>query len=290
MVLIKTEPMDAEMTRVFRDQQQEEEKPVKEIVMEGGVEFASFLTMHCRICSVTCTSANEYKHTHLYGYHEFETASDTVPVYQCGICGQAYATAGVYQTHILNHDIEDRLELARKLAPLIADVDFSRVKLGREHRRHKCTLCEKTFVKKTHLTSHMDRHKQEMALLCSICGARFNWASSCRTHELRHLQVKNRPCKNCGKKFITNGDLRSHEVRCDGVKRFTCRFCDKKFVEKKNLTLHERIHTGVKPYSCSVCGKSFSQRNNLRSHERTHSKNCSTDKVKTRSAAVAALN
>ncbi|XP_057685887.1 zinc finger protein 771-like [Corythoichthys intestinalis] len=105
-----------------------------------------------------------------------------------------------------------------------------------------CSLCDKRFCLKKHLTRHTNTHTREKRYVCTCCG----------------------------KRFAEKGELNNHTRIHTGEKPFACSLCDKRFCWKQQLTIHARTHTGEKPFACSICDKKFSQKGHLTSHTRTH--------------------
>lgn len=119
-------------------------------------------------------------------------------------------------------------------------------KLEHSSERYQCGLCEKNFVKKQQLTTHIKAHMNIKAFTCSF--------------------------KDCKKSFLTAQHLRNHSKIHTGEKPYLCVECNKSFREKSSLKKHCLTHTGVKRYECDLCGKAFAQSSSRSHHRKTQHK------------------
>ncbi|XP_063696047.1 zinc finger protein 70-like [Culicoides brevitarsis] len=116
-------------------------------------------------------------------------------------------------------------------------------------RKHKCSLCDKSFAQISNLNHHMKLHVDE--------------------------GKKARPkCDLCGKSFSEMRSLKRHEVKHTGERKYECDLCPKKFLYSHNLLNHKRSHLNEKRYKCKNegCEKAFVTCSELLQHTKKHEK------------------
>uniref|UniRef100_A0A8C6WLI4 C2H2-type domain-containing protein n=1 Tax=Neogobius melanostomus TaxID=47308 RepID=A0A8C6WLI4_9GOBI len=74
---------------------------------------------------------------------------------------------------------------------------------------------------------------------CSVCVKTFDR----RSHLLIHQRIHKKPyrCSLCNKRFSQKGNRDQHKRTHTGEKPFSCRVCDKAFNRRSNLNAHERL-------------------------------------------------
>ncbi|XP_030002486.1 gastrula zinc finger protein XlCGF57.1-like isoform X1 [Sphaeramia orbicularis] len=137
-------------------------------------------------------------------------------------------------------------------------------------KQHQCSVCGKTFDRRSEFMIHMRSHTGEKPFGCSVCGKRFASKSNLSTHMKIHTGEKSFVCSVCGKRFTHNSSLFNHVRIHTGVREFSCLECGKRFNRKSNLLAHMKCHTGEKLFDCSVCGKRFTHNSSLFNHVRIH--------------------
>ncbi|XP_061880577.1 gastrula zinc finger protein XlCGF52.1-like isoform X1 [Entelurus aequoreus] len=133
-----------------------------------------------------------------------------------------------------------------------------------------CSVCAKSFMKKSNLIQHMRIHTGEKTFNCSVCGKSFTQKGNLSQHMKTHTGEKTFNCSVCSKSFSLKCNLTQHMRMHTGEKPFNCSVCGKNFSMKGSLTVHMRTHTGEKPFDCSVCSKSFFRKGSLTQHMKKH--------------------
>ena len=110
-----------------------------------------------------------------------------------------------------------------------------------EERMNCCNLCNKTFMTRDELLSHMDDHCGGTKLTCGHCHESFTAKRKLRQHILSHSDITR-------------------------VEKHECEFCKKQFKSAFLLKNHRHVHTGERPFKCSHCGQAFRRKGTLQNH------------------------
>ncbi|KAI8121452.1 Gastrula zinc finger protein XlCGF17.1 [Lucilia cuprina] len=138
--------------------------------------------------------------------------------------------------------------------------------------QYTCQICTKTFASNHSLSYHQKSvHYQQKPHFCPQCDRQFVLKSQLVSHMRIHTgEAKPRifECQECGKKWPTRSDLRTHMRSHDpNMERpFKCDRCEKSFFTRGHLTSHQLVHTGEKPFACEYCNRSYQSVGNLNNH------------------------
>ncbi|XP_017486898.1 PREDICTED: zinc finger protein 182-like [Rhagoletis zephyria] len=138
--------------------------------------------------------------------------------------------------------------------------------------QYECNECYKTFASRHSLSYHQRSvHSDERPFACTHCDRRF----ILRTQLSSHLRIhtgetipRTFECLECSKRWRTKSDLRTHMRTHVKVQErpFKCDQCEKAFFTRGHLNSHLLVHSGEKPFACPTCGKSYQCVGNLNNH------------------------
>ncbi|XP_054740570.1 zinc finger protein 33A [Anastrepha obliqua] len=144
-------------------------------------------------------------------------------------------------------------------------------KLG-DGLQYECDVCYKTFASRHSLSYHQRSvHSDERPFACSHCDRRFVLRTQLSSHLRIHTgeaKPRNFECLECGKRWPTKSVLRTHMRTHVTVQErpFKCGECTKAFFTRGHLNSHLLVHSGEKPFACPTCGKSYQCVGNLNNH------------------------
>jgi len=84
------------------------------------------------------------------------------------------------------------------------------VKSTTQNRRHKCTMCEKRFVRPAELKRHETTHTNKREFKCTICDQEFKRVDHYKSHYISVHSDKRRQCQFCDYKTARKDTLNRH--------------------------------------------------------------------------------
>ncbi|XP_041971199.1 zinc finger protein OZF-like [Aricia agestis] len=196
----------------------------------------------------------------------------------CETCGKEFRSLSSLEQHKRTHlgikpfqcDKCDRQYTVK--TNLIKHLSGPECKKKEPEGELQCHVCNKMFLKKFLLQSHLKRHSTERPFKCSICHSNYKYKSTVLRHEQLHKGIKPYSCKICRKTFTHPGLIKPHMRKHTGEKPYQCDLCLKWFSHKHNLQRHMPRHMKIKHVVCDICSKVFPKESRLKYHMRTHTK------------------
>ncbi|XP_075989834.1 uncharacterized protein LOC142985507 isoform X2 [Anticarsia gemmatalis] len=198
--------------------------------------------IHCAHCDVVVKTAKE-----------LDAHTKTEHTLQCNDCGDTFKGKDTLRRHIRCIHLQKR--------------------------RHKCTICSKTFINKTRLEVHMSSHGGNIArslAYCRVCRVQYKNIYVYRSHLKNSSNHAERmSCPDCNKKFASKVYwLKHYNFYHLHKSQFKCDLCNKIFISNWRLNNHRQMHHGLsrtRDHPCNICGKKFYTSTTLRNHKYTHS-------------------
>lgn len=121
-----------------------------------------------------------------------------------------------------------------------------------------------------YISTNKPKDSQERPFNCTICEKSFKRRSSLATHKFIHTDLKPHVCVECNKRFLRKSDLKKHGLMHSGKKPYECEKCGRRFSQSSNMLTHLRRHMGIRPFECKICARSFFRKVDLKRHEGRH--------------------
>ncbi|KAG9479133.1 hypothetical protein GDO78_012676 [Eleutherodactylus coqui] len=184
---------------------------------------------------------------------------------KCDVCMLTFNKETQYQKHMRDHERNDKPHRCDQ-CPLSFNIEFNLTLHKSTHNVDDpmCPACNKKFSRVASLKAHIMLHEKEEILICSECGDEFTLQSHLSLHMEEHRQElagsKTYNCKSCKKTFESSQQLKDHmkthfKIRVTSTRSYnrnidrsgfsySCPHCGKTFQKPSQLTRHIRIHTG----------------------------------------------
>ena len=166
-------------------------------------------------------------------------------------CGKLLKTATSLKLHLSTQHVQDQ----------------------QKRTSFQCTICQKSFTQKSHLTVHERIHSGAKPHMCSVCGKQFSVKSNLKKHLRMHEKNQSNTTSLDNGAIFTNFECWKENVNNHGHSKNNvnvCEFCGRAYGSISELEQHTRVHTHEKPYECLTCATSFATRSELRIHEKIH--------------------
>lgn len=133
-------------------------------------------------------------------------------------------------------------------------------------RQHQCSVCNKSFSRKSNLVDHLRLHANMRPYECDICQAKFVQSGNLKAHMRVHTKERPFECSICGKTYNQSGALKVHIRIHTNERNFKCDTCGKAFTNASDRNKHARVHDESSQFSCTFCNRAFAQRVNWKLH------------------------
>ncbi|XP_055639951.1 transcription factor grauzone-like [Toxorhynchites rutilus septentrionalis] len=205
-------------------------------------------TVHNSNPLVVCCEHKFYKRSFLFQHAQYHENPDK---YKCQTCSKVFYSGLALKLHL----------------------DYTHV--AEEEKIYKCEVCQASFAKAYHLTSHRLKHTSiaEKRFYCQPCDIAFRTNQSYKTHQhSKHGAAAKYVCDICARGFRQKSDLVTHQLSHseEGLEKLKiqCEHCHKWMKNKKSIWTHRRICQSSGPVACDICGKMAPNPEQLKSHKK----------------------
>ena len=236
---------DSERLKIIHQKKHDIPRPVCEICDESFSSKFNFqrhlvenhnVFIHANNGPFEGTDEDEkYKFTCSYCQKEFKYERNVVAhietihfnrdVCECRICGAR---------------LVKRFYLKRHLAEQHGVLNFG-LSLDREQLpKYTCSICDKEFKRRYHLSEHEKVHQVKKRYVCDLCEETFSYKSKLTRHKsTQHEDQPSLSCSVCDHKFKSLWNLNEHfKTHSDSREVFSCNLCTRQYLSRWNLKRH----------------------------------------------------
>jgi KRAB domain-containing zinc finger protein len=239
------------------------------------------VTVHSEEKSYKCQSCdNSFKSYRSFLRHKKTHSPYIIPsLLICPDCGKSYKEISrtAYYAHRKQHtSAKATCDVCHKaVAHSFLDA-HKRTQHGNRRPTYPCDSCDKVFIIRKSLATHVESVHQGQHHVCDVCGYSFNSIANLRVHKrTKHDADYEKPkvsCELCDKVFSSWSGRKYHVENVHNGKRFVCETCGKVFTSACGLKNHIKVHTGEKPFACDYCDKKFANSQVRKEHLKVHTK------------------
>lgn len=155
--------------------------------------------------------------------------------HKCGVCHKEFPSKRSLRAHEAWHARTKHLKFSHKLTL------NSRIDPHADRRNFKCDQCGKGFTLNSNLIHHKELHANEKHK-CHICEKEFMTKRYLKSHLLVHSETRDHKCGICEKAFTHKASMKRHEISHAGIRNYQCATCGTKFTQKSSLKSHMKLH------------------------------------------------
>ena len=146
----------------------------------------------------------------------------------------------VCECRICGARLVKRFYLKRHLAEQHGVLNFG-LSLDREQLpKYTCSICDKEFKRRYHLSEHEKVHQVKKRYVCDLCEETFSYKSKLTRHKsTQHEDQPSLSCSVCDHKFKSLWNLNEHfKTHSDSREVFSCNLCTRQYLSRWNLKRH----------------------------------------------------
>ena len=183
---------------------------VSKIILQKHIQ-----RVHEKVFSHICgyCGKGEMSNTNLIAHERVHTGERP---FCCDMCGKTFYTKTTLNSHKRTHVTERKFEckICGKRYKTLAGKSEHEKAHSEESKIHKCTICERKFMKKSVLKQHLLSHTDVMDFECNECGKLFKKKSSMKIHIETHAQNSIKLCCDiCGRSYGSKRAVSRHAMK-----------------------------------------------------------------------------
>lgn len=159
---------------------------------------------------------------------------------------------------------------ANQKSHLVHHMKYRHTSSEASRKTYSCRYCPETFLYTNCRKTHEIRfHTFDYKFHCSLCEKKFVDKTQLNSHLTTHTGEKKHRCVECGRCFRSLTRLNQHKATHSDLRPFSCTTCTSSFKTKKGLRVHRQRHA-EQNYECPHCFKEFKVNDLLRTHLMNH--------------------